>query len=101
MDINSSTHNLSHIINDYSHNAIGNTAPADSAADAAVTQFSALLVNMMIKSMRKTIASDAQEPDNGLQQEFFNDLLFQQYSEILAASDALGVNSIISDSLSR
>lgn len=73
----------------------------DSEAEQAVSQFSSLLINMMIDSMRKTIAHEDSAATDGLRNEFFTDLLFQQYSELLADTDALGLNSLISESLSR
>lgn len=69
--------------------------------DDAAKQFSALLVNMMIDSMRSTLSNEDIAAKSGLQYDFFSDLLFQQYSEVIANSDALGLNQLITDSLSR
>jgi len=68
--------------------------------EPVVTQFSALLINMMLDSMRRTV-EQSQNDSEGLRKDFFNDLLFQQYAERMADTDALGINDLIRDSLSR
>lgn len=92
-------------ISDHFHQAqaiTGDAASRDTAAiDDVATQFSALLINMMINSMRETLTNEDAAARSGLQYEFFSDLLFQQYSEVIANSDTLGLNQLISESLSR
>lgn len=116
MSIETQTLQLQHAIDDHFHRQAttvssqssqrlaGAGAGAVTGADAeqqAVTQFSALLVNMMIKSMRQTLPGNDPAAASGLSYDFFGDLLFQQYSEVIANADALGLNSLISDALSR
>lgn len=63
--------------------------------------FSALLIQTMLDSMRKTINAEDNPLYGGLARDIFDDMLYQEYAQQLAQSDALGLAALIETSLQR
>jgi flagellar protein FlgJ len=57
-------------------------------------QFEAILIKQMLDVMRKTV-DKAGLLDGGLAEEFYEDMLYEEYAKIMAESRALGLADMI------
>jgi len=57
-------------------------------------EFESLFINQLFKSMRKTIQKSGWL-DGGLKQEIFEDMLYEEYSKIIAHSGGIGLGDMV------
>ncbi|RKY00133.1 MAG: hypothetical protein DRP54_06030 [Spirochaetes bacterium] len=57
-------------------------------------QMEAIFINIMLKSMRKTINETGFMGDS-LAKDIFSDMLYEEYSKIIANSDQIGIGKLI------
>lgn len=62
-------------------------------------EFEALFIKEIFDSMRETLSGD-QLLDGGMQQEVFEDMLYDEYSLLAAESGGIGLAQMVYDSLS-
>lgn len=63
-------------------------------------EFEALFVEQMLSSMRKTIHKENDILDGGMAQGIFEDMLYQEYSRIIAKTGSLGLSEMVYRDLS-
>ncbi|MFP4483707.1 MAG: rod-binding protein [Spirochaetota bacterium] len=61
------------------------------------TQFESLFVEQMLSSMRDTLNKDARLFDGGMAEEYFEDMLYQEYAATIAKQGDLGIADMIVD----
>lgn len=63
-------------------------------------QMEAIFINIMLKSMRKTI-NETGFMGESLAKNIFSDMLYEEYSKIIANSDQIGIGKLIYKQLSE
>ncbi|MEJ5284532.1 MAG: rod-binding protein [Brevinematia bacterium] len=61
---------------------------------AVSREFESLFINQLFKSMRKTIQK-SDWLNGGLKQEFFEDMLYEEYSKKIAHSGGIGLGDMV------
>ena len=61
------------------------------------SQFEALFVEQMLSSMRDTLNKEARLFDGGMAEEYFEDMLYQEYAATIAQQGDLGIADMIVD----
>lgn len=62
-------------------------------------EFEALFVEQMLDSMRQTVHRENDILDGGMAEDIFEDMLYQEYSRIMAKTGSLGLADIVYDEL--
>ena len=63
--------------------------------------FESIFLNMMFKSMRDTLNKEDDLLHGGFSQEIFEDMLYEKYSEELAATNFSGLSSMIEEQYTK
>lgn len=63
-------------------------------------EFEALFIDQMLNSMRQTIHKENDILDGGMAQGIFEDMLYQEYSRIMAKTGSLGLAEMVYRDLS-
>ncbi len=66
----------------------------------ASQEFESLFINMMFKSMRNTVPK-GEWLNGGLKQEIFEDMLYEQYSMLMAKRGGIGLGDMVYRQLTR
>ena len=82
--------------------AAGNTLAArtrstdsEEALRAVATEFEALFVKQMLSSMRGTLNPENDLLHGGLSQDIFEDMLYDEYSKVMAKAGSIGIADLI------
>lgn len=62
---------------------------------AVATEFEALFAKQMLDSMRSTLNSENDMFHGGMAQDIFEDMLYEEYSRVMAKTGSLGIADII------
>ena len=62
-------------------------------------QFESLFVKQMLDSMRSTLSKENRLVDTGMAGEYFQDMLYEEYSKIMAKRGTFGVAELIVEQL--
>lgn len=66
---------------------------------AVAQEFESLFVEMMFKEMRKNLSKNGLSGSNSPESDFFNDMLYTEYSKISVKQEGFGIAKIIEESL--
>ncbi|MFP4376163.1 MAG: rod-binding protein [Spirochaetales bacterium] len=72
----------------------------DEQLKAVATEFEALFVKQMLDTMRATLNKQDDLLGGGFAEEVFEDMLYDEYSRMIAATGSLGVAELITESYS-
>lgn len=75
------------------------TADQDRLREAA-TQFEALFIKQMLSAMRATLNEENRLIDDGMAGRFYNDMLYDEYAQMMAKTAGLGLADMIVKQLS-
>jgi flagellar protein FlgJ len=67
----------------------------DARLRAAATEFEVLFAKQMLNTMRATLNTENDMLHGGLAQEFFEDMLYEEYARMMAKTGDLGIADII------
>jgi flagellar protein FlgJ len=68
---------------------------------AVATEFEALFVKQMLDSMRDTLNDENDLISGGFAEEVFEDMLYDEYSRMIASTGSLGVAELITSQYSH
>lgn len=75
------------------------SADSDEALRAVAQEFEALFIKQMLSSMRETLDSGSDMLHGGMSQDIFEDMLYDEYSKVMAKTGDLGIANLIYDQL--
>lgn len=75
------------------------SAVDDQALRSVAEDFEALFVKQMLGSMRSTLDSENDLLHGGLSQDIFEDMLYDEYSRVMAKTGSIGIADMIYNQL--
>jgi peptidoglycan hydrolase FlgJ len=74
-------------------------AEDDAALRGVAQEFEALFLKQMLGSMRSTLKPENDMLHGGLSQDIFEDMLYDEYSRVMAKTGSIGIADLIYDQL--